>query len=87
MTKDKIILKEKDDALQISITMSSILPCIKAIQQYEPQFKPQDITNGKYFNGAMFESIADYFNDYLFQVIDNNSNQRTKEIRNKESIR
>lgn len=81
MTKDKIILKEENDALQISITMSSIMPCIKAIKQYKPQFKPQDIANGKYFKSNLLETIAEYFNDYLFQAIDDNTNQRTKETR------
>lgn len=86
MKKDKIILKEKDDTLQITITMSSIMPCIKSIKHYEPHFKAQDITKGKYFTGTMLENIADYFNDYLYQVIDNNSKQRQKEIRKEVQI-
>lgn len=71
MTNDKIILREKGNALQVLIRMESIIPCIKAIQQYDPSFEPQDILKEKkFFSETMFESITENFNDCLYCLIE-----------------
>lgn len=84
MKKDKVIYKETEDGLQVIITIPSLKPCVKSIQNYDSQFKPQDIVNDELYDPEyLIDSITENFNDYLYTLMNKNRNYYLKQMGDK----
>ena len=71
MSQDTIKITEKKDSIQIILDMTSIIPSINSIKQYEPTFTAKDVLNKQmYFQETLFEEIQEYYNELLFQAVE-----------------
>lgn len=82
MKKNSISIKETAEHIEINIKMPSVKPCINSIKQYDPNFQAQDIIKEKqYFKNTLFDHIAEYYNELLYEEIEN---QKIEELECKE---
>ena len=83
MTKrDTVSISDKEGAIEVTIKMTSIIPSIRAIQQYEKKFQAKDIIKEESrFEKSLYGFIAESFNNYLYELIDEASTDKNTQYR------
>lgn len=79
MTKkkaDKLTINEKDDNIEIVLNMTSLIPCVNAIKQYNGKFNANDIMKDSHFRSSVLDDITEYFNGCLYEIIDKHDMER-----------